>query len=324
MDSSAAAAAYHPITLRAISVMMDMRYSSCEQGQSSRLVSDSMVCLFSAMTESMVRAWVGPASVPVSEGSVPESVQLDGALGNSRVRMSRATAKQQVRDLLLKLLLLLLLGLVLATTQSKAEAEEANSGSDTDSGMSEKKSGLVVVSSRLALRLLELLLGCSGQSSTMGEWNPISNRLPISVSMSVNGGESPVEWAIKTFGDIIEFHKSVSGPGLVPNSDMDPGVGWPASLLVVMVVWEGNGVPTRRLGRFVPVESLTLLNVGLLFTEEPTRRPPMRERMLAVLADLRADSTGALTPTAFVLGQIWAVSPFAALDEVRPVRRDTM
>jgi hypothetical protein len=127
MDSSAAAAPYQPMTMRDISVMMEIRYSSCEQGQPSRLVRHSIVCLFSEMTPSMLRAWGGKASVPASGTSVLGSVQPDDALGNNRMRMSRAMAKQQVRGLLLKLLCLLpllLMLLVLGSTQSKAETEE--------------------------------------------------------------------------------------------------------------------------------------------------------------------------------------------------------
>jgi hypothetical protein len=213
MDSSAAAAAYQPMTLRAINVMMEIRYSSCEQGQRSRLVRHSIVCLFSAMTESIVRAWGGTASVPASESSVSGSVQPDDALGNNRMRISRATAKQQVRGLLLKLLFLLLLLLVLLVllvlgrTQSKAGTEE-KSGSETDRGKWPNRSGLVWC---LLQVLLESFLECSGQSSTIGESKPKSNRLLMSVSMVVSGGEGPVEWAMRASGDRIVFHKSVSG-----------------------------------------------------------------------------------------------------------------
>src|SRR3569833_1634930 len=51
---SAAAAAYQPIILRTIRLTIVTMYSSCEQGQLSTVVTDSIICLLFAMTQSIV------------------------------------------------------------------------------------------------------------------------------------------------------------------------------------------------------------------------------------------------------------------------------
>jgi hypothetical protein len=51
---------------------------------------------------------------------------------------------------------------------------------------------------------------------------------------------------------------------------------------------------------------------------------PMREGILAVLVDVRADSAGVQAPILLVPARTLATFPFEAFDEVRPVRRDTM
>jgi hypothetical protein len=51
---------------------------------------------------------------------------------------------------------------------------------------------------------------------------------------------------------------------------------------------------------------------------------PVREGILAVLVNVRADSAGVQAPKPLVPARILAAFPFEALDEVRPVRRDTM
>jgi hypothetical protein len=94
MPSSAAAAAYHPMTFSAAMAMMEMRYSSCVQSQSSRLVSESMICLFSEMTDSMVRLPDPDEAALSVPPQLLDMVQPDGAWGNNRTRMSMTTVKQ--------------------------------------------------------------------------------------------------------------------------------------------------------------------------------------------------------------------------------------
>jgi hypothetical protein len=132
------------MTLRVIKVMMEMRYSSREQSHSRRPVRVSMICLFSEMTDSSVR--------DLGQGLfgcwLAVTVQTEGALGKSRLRISSPTAKQQLGTLGILLRLLLPPA---GRPQSNAElgVVEVKSESDIDTGMSPKSLGVVTVVWRL-------------------------------------------------------------------------------------------------------------------------------------------------------------------------------